>query len=63
MQRELIYETKTIDKNKDFVNVIKSRLSDLEGEIENMFENKIEVEKPDKIVYIVERILHFNRQN
>ena len=63
MQRELMYETKTTGKNKDFVNVIKSRLSDLEGEIENMFENKIEVEKPDKIVYIVERVLHFNRQN
>ena len=43
--------------------VIKSGLSDLKDEIENLSEKDIEIEKPYEIVDIVERILHFNRQN
>ena len=38
-------------------------MSDLKDEIENMFENEIEIEKPYEIVDIVERILHFSWQN
>ena len=49
--------------NKDLVNVIKSRLSDLKNEIKKMSENKIEIEKPNKIVDIVEKIIDFNKQN
>ena len=49
--------------NKDFVNVIKSRLSDLKNAIKKMSENKIEIEKPNKIVDIVEKIIDFNKQN
>ena len=49
--------------NKDLLNVIKSRLSDLKNEIKKMSENKIEIEKPNKIVDIVEKIIDFNKQN
>ena len=49
--------------NKDLVNVIKSRLSDLKNAIKKMSENKIEIEKPNKIVDIVEKIIDFNKQN
>ena len=50
-------------KNYDLINVIKSGLSDLINEIKKMSKNEIKIEKPHKIVDIVEKILHFNRQN
>ena len=43
-------------KNNDLVNVIKSWRSNLKNEIEKMSENEIEIEKPYKIVDILERI-------
>ena len=43
-------------KNNDLVNVIKSWWSNLKNEIEKMSENEIEIEKPYKIVDILERI-------
>ena len=36
---------------------------DLKNEIKKMSDNEIEIEKPDKIVDIVEKIVEFNRQN
>ena len=57
------YNTINKKKNRDLVIVIKSGLSDLRDEIENLSENEIEIEKPYEIMDIVERILHFNRQN
>ena len=48
--------------NEKFVNVIKIGLSDLKNRIKEM-SGEIEIEKPDKIVDIVEKILEFNRQN
>ena len=36
---------------------------DLKNEIKKMSDDKIEIEKPDKIVDIVEKIVEFNRQN
>ena len=57
MQRELC-KTKNTDKNKDVVNVIKSGLSDLQGDIKEMSECEKRIEQPDKIVDIAERILH-----
>ena len=47
---------------KALVNVIKSGLSDLKNEIENMEEEEKEIEKPTEIVNIVEEILEFNKQ-
>lgn len=43
-------------KNNDLGNVIKSWWSNLKNEIEKMSENEIEIEKPYKIVDILERI-------
>ena len=58
-----IYNTDSKKKNNDLVNVIKSGLSDLKNEIEEMSENEIEIEQPNKIVDITEKILDFNNQN
>ena len=43
--------------------MIKSGLSNSNDEIKEISKNKIAIEKPDKIVDIVEEILEFNRQN
>ena len=51
------------NKNNNLVDAIKSELSVLREEIEEMSENEIEIEKPDKTVDIIENILEFNRQN
>ena len=45
------------------MNVIRSGLSDLKNEIEKMSEDEIEIEKPYKVVDIVEKIIVCNRQN
>ena len=58
-----VYATNNSRKNEKLVNVIKSGLSDLKNKIEEISDNEIEIEKPDKIVDIVEMILAFNRQN
>ena len=55
-----VYTANTRKKNNDLVNVIKSGLSDLKNEIENMSEKEKEIEKPNEIVDIVEKILEFN---
>ena len=49
------------EKNKKLANIIKSGLSDFKNEIENMTEKEKEIEKPNKIVDIVEKILEFNK--
>ena len=54
-----IYDKK---KNNDLVNVIDSGLGDLENEIKDMSDKVKEVEKPNKIVDIVEKIRRFNKQ-
>ena len=48
---------------KKLVDLIQSRLRDLKDKIKRMPQNKIEIEKPDIMVNIVEKILKFNRQN
>ena len=50
-----LIETKDKNKNNKYVNVIKCGLRDLKNEIE-----EIEIEKPNKILKIVEEILNFN---
>ena len=58
-----LYNLNDRKKNNLLVNTIKNGLSDLKNEIKKMSEDEIEIEKPHKIVDIVERILDFNRQN
>ena len=48
-------------ENNNLIDLIKSRLVDLKNEIGKMSKDEIKIEKPDKIVDIVERILEFNR--
>ena len=55
-----LYNLNDRKKNNLLVNTIKS---DLKNEIKKMSENEIKIEKPHKIVDIVERIFEFNRQN
>ena len=43
--------------------MIKSKLKDLEEEIEDMSEPEKEIEGPDEIIDIIKRILEFNRNN
>ena len=57
-----LFETKDKNKNNKYVNVIKSGLHDLKNEIEEMSKEEIEIEKPDKILKIVEEILDFNNK-
>ena len=45
------------------IDLIGSGLRDLKDEIKRMSENEIEIEKPDIMVNIVEKILELNRQN
>ena len=58
-----LYEAKDKKRNNDLVNMIKSGLSDLKDEIKEMSEDETKIEKPDKIVDLVEKILEFNEQN
>ena len=51
-----LFETKEKNKNDNFVNLIKSEIIDLKKEIEKMSKNEIEIEKPNKILKIVEKI-------
>ena len=62
IQKEL-YKTKNAGKNNKLVNVIKSGLKDLKKDIEQMGDDVKEIEKPDEIVDIAEKILEYNRQN
>ena len=46
---QLAYKANNKKKNSELVNIIKSGLSDLENEIENMSEEEKEIEKPSEI--------------
>ena len=58
-----LYRINDKKKNSKLVNVIKSGLSDLKNETENMSEEEKEIEKSNEIIDIVEVILEFNKQN
>ena len=60
-----MYLNKTKDKTKknELVNVIISGLKDLKEEIKKMSEAEKEIENPEWIVEIDEKILKFNEQN
>ena len=49
-------------KNSKLVDVIKSGLSDLKNETENMDEEEKETEKPNQIIDVVEEIIEFNKK-
>ena len=51
------------EKKNELVNLINSGLKDLKEEIKKMPKEEKEIEKPDEIVNIVEKILKFNEQN
>ena len=55
------YETKDKKKNNKLVNVVNNGISDLKDEIEKMSKDEKEIEKPDKILKIVNKILDFNK--
>ena len=63
MQKELKGSKINLEKNRIQVSMIKSKLKDLEEEIEDMSEPEKEIEGPDEIVDIIKRILEFNRNN
>ena len=50
-------------QNNELVSLINSELKDLKEKIKEMSEEEIKIEKPDKIIKIVEKILRFNKQN
>ena len=58
-----VYRTNDKYKINDLVNVIKSGLSDLKNEIENIDQKEKEIEKPYEMIEIVAESLAFNRQN
>ena len=60
---KFLYNLNDKKENNELVNVIISGLVDLENEIEKMSEDEIKIEKPYKIVDIVEKILKFNQRN
>ena len=60
---EAVYNTDSEKKNKALLSVMISGLNDLKDEIEQMSEDQINIERPDKMVDIVEKILEFNRKN
>ena len=57
-----LYQTNDIEKNNEIVNMINSGLKDLKKELKEMSKKEIKIEKPDKLVVIVEEILKFNKQ-
>ena len=59
---KVVCNTNVKKKNNDLAKLIKSGLSDLKNEIENMSEEEKEMEKPNEIVDIVKKILEFNCQ-
>ena len=60
---KLLYETNDKEKNSKLVSAINSGLKDLKKEIKKISEEERKIEKPDKIVKIVKKILNFNKQS
>ena len=57
-----LFETKNKKENNELVKLIRVRWSNLKDEIEKISEEEIEIEKPDEILKIVEKILNFNKK-
>ena len=54
--------TKSTERNKIQVNLIKRALTNLKNRTKNMSENEKRIEQPNKIVNIVEKILGFSER-
>ena len=61
IQKQL-YEIKNAEENKKLVQLIESRLNDLEEKSKNVLKWK-RSEQSDEMVEVVEKILEFNNQN
>ena len=57
-----LFKIKDKKNNNDFVEEIKNRWSKLKDEIEEISADEKNIEKPDKILEIVDDILNFNKQ-
>ena len=57
-----LFQTKDKIKNDKYVNSIDSEIINLKKEIAKMSKEEIEIEKPNKIVNIVKKILKFNKK-
>ena len=57
-----LYKINDINNNSKLVHVIISGLKDLKKEIKEMSEKERKIEKPGKVVTLVEEILRFNKQ-
>ena len=57
-----LYRVNDKKENSKLLDVIKSGLSDLKNETENMDEKEKKTEKPNEIIDVVEEILEFNKQ-
>ena len=57
---KFLYKANT-NQNNELVSVINSGLKDLKEKIKEMSEEERKIEKPDKIVKIVDEILRFNK--
>ena len=57
-----LFKIKNKNKNNEFVKLTKVRWSNLKDKIKKMSKEEIEIEKPDKILKIVEEILNFNKK-
>ena len=58
-----LYTANDKKKSNGLVNVIKSGLTNLKKEIQNMGDEEKETEKPNEIIDVVEKTLEFNKQN
>ena len=57
-----LYKIKNKNKNNELVNVIKSGMIDLKNKINKMSKDEKEIEKPDRILEIVDEIIDFNNK-
>ena len=58
-----LFETKDQTKNSKLGKEIKNRWSSLKDEIKKMSKNEIKIEKLNKLLKIVEKMLEFNKKN
>ena len=58
-----LFETKDKKKNSKLVKEIKNRWGSLKDEIKKMSKNEIKIEKLNKLLKIVEKMLEFNKKN
>ena len=57
-----LYETKGVKENKELVEEIRNRWSNLKDEIKKMSREEIKNEKPNDILGIVNEIIDFNKE-